>query len=298
MSIRCVLVLFILIMNLFHCQCRAQSMSSSLLGSVDSSKIGKPKRIASLNLCVDALLLKFADTKRIVSLTQLSENSQFSPFYLEAKPYPKNIGLAEQVVVQNPDLVIAGEFGAAEAKQLLAYLGYPLATLKLPRSLNDISEHIREFGRLTDNLDSTENFALRIDTSLKKLQDYSQGKKPINAFWYASNGVVVGEGTLEHELMQAAGFHNMAAEFAIQGFSPLDLELILQAKPTAIIIESSDTKAYSLANEFLSHPALINSHIKIVSLPRTLSVCIAPIADQVLDSLLEQRTMLSSELSQ
>lgn len=281
------LVLFMLIMNLFSLSCPVMAVESNL------ASVSHPKRIASLNLCVDALLLKFAEPERIVSLTHLSENAQFSPFFNQAKSFPKNVGLAEQVVLQQPDLVVAGEFGAGDAKQLLKMLNYRVETLALPRKITDISNHVREFGKIVDKSEEAEAFARTIDLSLEKLTGAARQFTPVNAFWYASNGVVVGDGTLENELMSAAGFHNLALDFGLQGFAPLDLELLLQAKPSAIIIESSDARAFSLASEYLSHPALKQSRLTIVELPKTLSVCIAPIADQVLESLLSQRIALS-----
>lgn len=284
-------IFFMLIVNTFHCAAFAQVIPS---GNEKKNVPLKqsPQRIASINLCIDAMLLKFVEPQRIVSITRLSENAQFSSFYQQAKPFPKNTGLAEQVVLQKPDLVLAGEFGAGDAKQMLQFLGYPVETLTLPRTLADISEHIRHFGRLTNTAEQTEIYASKVEQGVQRLMAIARQQSAIPAFWYSSNGIVVGEGTLEDELMQAAGFHNLARDFHLQGFAPLDLELLLQARPQAIIIESSDARAFSLASEYLSHPALINSGMQIVELPKTLSVCIAPIADQVLDSLLQQRQLL------
>lgn len=283
-------ILLMFVMNVLSVSVSAQASIVERPASSNHSS-----RIASLNLCVDALLLKFVEPTRIVSLTQLSENAQFSPFYLQAKHFPKHVGLAEQIVNQNPDLVLAGEFGAADAKQLLVSLGYPVVTLNLPRRLADISDHVREFGRLTGKQVETNIFAQEIERDLAQLTQVASQQRPVGAFWYASNGVVVGEGTLENELMSAAGFYNLAKDFKLQGFATLDLELLLQAKPEVIIVESSDARAYSLASEYLTHPALTQNQIKIVELPKTLSVCIAPIADQVLKSLLQQRLSLQTQ---
>ncbi|RYZ94410.1 MAG: ABC transporter substrate-binding protein, partial [Moraxellaceae bacterium] len=109
----------------------------------------KAQRIASINLCADALLLKLVDSNRINSLYYLSANPQFSAFAQQAQKYHLNHGLAEEIVPRNPDLIVAGEFSSADAKILLTQLGFHVEVLPLPRTLADITTHIRLFGRLT-----------------------------------------------------------------------------------------------------------------------------------------------------
>jgi iron complex transport system substrate-binding protein len=75
--------------------------------------------------------------------------------------------------------------------------------------------------------------------------------------------------------MQLAGLRNLAAERGMVGFNQLDLELLLSAKPQILIIEESDAGAFSLAREYLAHPALARAGFKIVRLPTGLSICAA-----------------------
>lgn len=258
-----------------------------------AQETGAPQRIASLNLCLDALLLKLVEPARINSLTYLSANPQFSPFAEQASHFHHNRGLAEDLVLRNPDLILAGDFGATDAKALLKQLGYRVETLALPRTLEDISTHLRHFGQLTGSQPAADAMAQQLEQKLQLLDAAHQQASAIPAFWYASNGVVVGADTLENELMTRAGFHNLALDKHISGFAQLNLEELILAQPKVIIVEASDTQAFSLAQEYLQHPVLRANHLQIIRLPATLSVCIAPIAADVIDNLMQQKQLLS-----
>jgi iron complex transport system substrate-binding protein len=266
----------------------------ALASFAKSNQGEKPQSIASLNLCLDALLLKLVEPERINSLTYLSANSQFSPFADQAKKFHLNRGLAEDLVPRNPDLIVAGDFGAADAKSLLQQLGFRVETLSLPQTLSDISVHIRKLGELTASETKAEAMVQQLEEQIAKLDEVKQQHKPIAAFWYSSNGVVVGVHTLENELMTRAGFYNLALDKNINGFAQIDLEDLILAKPQVIIIEAADVPAFSLAQEYVQHPALSKNNIRILILPATLSVCIAPIATDVIANLIEQRQALSN----
>jgi iron complex transport system substrate-binding protein len=173
----------------------------------------------------------------------------------------------------------------------LKNLGFRVETLTLPRTLNDISNHIRRFGQLTHSETAAEAMAQALEQKLLQLDAAQKNSTPIPAFWYSSNGVVIGSDTLENELMTRAGFYNLALDKNIVGFGQLDLEELLLARPKVLIIEASDVHAFSLAQEYVNHPALRTNNMHIIRLPTTLS-CIAPIAAQAIEDLMKQRQSL------
>jgi iron complex transport system substrate-binding protein len=257
----------------------------------------KPQKIMSLNLCLDALLLKLVERERIDSLTYLSADPQFSAVSAQTGGFFLNHGLAEEVVVRKPDLVLAGDFGAKDMIALLERLHFKVEQLPLPTSITDITAHIRHFGQLVGSQTEAEKMALGIEAQLAILDEtqrlaQAQHSKKINAFWYSSNGVVVGSGTLEHELMQRAGFHNLAMDLQLKGFAKVDIEDLLLAKPQVIIMELAEANAFSLALEYTQHPALKKNGIQTISLPATLSVCSAPVAAEVIGELNQKSRQL------
>lgn len=249
------------------------------------------QRIVSINLCLDALLIKLVEPSRVDSLYYLSANPQFSSIAEEAKKYNLNRGLAEDIVPRNPDLVLAGTFTSSDLRALLKQLNFRVELLDLPRNLDDISTHIRRFGDLVSRPAEAEVMAKALEQKLVQLDEARKQLKPVPGFWYSSNGVVIGSDTVENELMTRAGFHNLALDKNIVGFRQLDLEELIIAQPKVIILEASDVQAFSLAQEYVEHPALRGHNVKIIRLPSTLS-CVAPVAADAIESLMQQRKSL------
>lgn len=258
--------------------------------SLCASEAPKAQRIVSINLCFDALLLKLVEPERINSLYYLSANPQFSPVAEQAKRFYLNRGLAEDIVPRNPDLILAGEYTSLELRVLLKQLGFRVELLSLPKTLDDVAAHIRQFGQLTGTIPAAEKMAQEFERSLVALDEMKKKSTPVPAYWYSSNGVVVGSDTLESELMMRAGFHNLALDKNIIGFKQIDLEELILSYPKALIVETASGEAFSLAKEYVQHPALHN-HLQIVNLPTTLS-CVAPVATQVIENLIQQRKNL------
>ena len=69
----------------------------------------RPQRIVSMNLCTDELLMRLVDPSRIASVTYLSQQSVNAPLGLDsiASKLKINHGLAEEILMQKPDLVLA-----------------------------------------------------------------------------------------------------------------------------------------------------------------------------------------------
>ncbi|MEN0037132.1 MAG: ABC transporter substrate-binding protein [Cellvibrio sp.] len=251
--------------------------------ATDQTKI--PQRIASLNICIDQLLWELLPHERLVSISYLTANPIWSPIAEQVRGVPLNHGLAEEIVPLKPEVVFAGEFDAPNAIELLKKLGLRVERLPLPRKLDDINVQIVQLAEFIGAQQKAQQMVQDINHKVAELKAANVGKTPLTAFWYSANGVVIGDGTLEHELMQLAGLRNLAAERGMFSFNQLDLELLLSAKPQILIVEESSDEAFSLAKEYLSHPALKHADFKIVVLPAGLSGCAASVIGDVANAL-------------
>ena len=81
-----------------------------LLASVVGASNAAPKRVVSLNLCADELVLRLAPPDTVKSVTWLARDPTLSNVSALAHEVPVNRGLAEDVVPLAPDLVIAGAY--------------------------------------------------------------------------------------------------------------------------------------------------------------------------------------------
>ena len=124
-------------------------------------RLGKPRRIVSLNMCVDELVLRLADPQSIASVTWLSRDPTNSNVAALAARIPINHGLAEEIIPLKPDLVIAGVYTARTAVAMLKRVGIPVAEIDVPESLDDVRRQIREVAALVGERDKGEAIIAR-----------------------------------------------------------------------------------------------------------------------------------------
>lgn len=250
-----------------------------------SAQANAPQRIASLNLCIDQLLWQLVPHERLVSISYLSAEPLWSPIAQQVKGMHLNHGLAEEIMPLRADKILAMPFDSPASVQLLQRLGAPVDMVMLPNNLAEIPQQILQLGNLVGEEKAAQDLIAEITRQLNRFDQLKQQAHARAAFWYSSNGVVIGSGTMEHELMVRAGLRNLAAERGISGFTPLDIELLIAAKPQLLIIEESSSDVYSLAREYLTHPALTHNNIGIIRLPAGLSGCAASTVSQVAEVL-------------
>lgn len=252
-----------------------------------------PQRIASLNLCLDQMLLKLVAPERIASVTYLSAEPALSPFAGQLQGIKLNHGSAEELIPLAPDLILTGDFGAREAVRLLERLDQPVVRLALPDSLDGIRQHIRTMGRLVGAEARADQLLTELDSALGRLTAVqAEGQPRPGAFWYSANSMVAGSGTLENELMQRAGYRNLASELGLSQFQPLALERLLAAEPELLILSQPYGQAFSLAREYLEHPVLARLDARRLAVPAALSGCPAPVMAQVIETLADGRPTL------
>src|SRR5262245_22912665 len=180
----------------------AASLAAALhLGTTDPPQ--KPRRIVSLNMCVDELVLRLADPRNVASVTWLSRDPDNSNVAELAASIPVNHGLAEEIIPLNPDLVIAGIYTARPAVAMLKRTGAPLAEVGVPKKLGEVRQQIRDIAGLVGEREKGESVVGAMDASLATLPTASSSRP--RAIVLNPNGATVGKGTLVDEIMTRAG---------------------------------------------------------------------------------------------
>lgn len=253
-------------------------------------------KLASINLCVDQMLLRFAAREDIASVTYFAGNPLMSPQADLAAGLHRNHGLVEEIIPLAPDLVLAGQYGAREAAELLTHLGYRVERVPLPTSLADIDQHLLRMAELLGHppalLAHRQAWLARKAAQEAANSAIAEAERP-RALMLGPNHIAPGAGTLEHELLTLAGFRNWAADQ--QGFATVNLEQLVLQPPDLLIVDRLASHQFSLAHEVLAHPALTVAMQggQLGSLPGNLSVCPAPHINALLTALLALRAQLS-----
>lgn len=200
---------------------------------------GKPARVISLDLCTDWMLLTYADPANVRALSPLSKQH-----FLDGKPHalPVHNGSLEHILALEPDLVVSGEFNAPLLRQRLQSLGIRVVAMPQATALQQVRDYERNFIAL---LGGSANTPVELQP-----RNYDPDQAP-SLLLLGANAGATGTGTLEHEIIRAAGWKNYVSE---SGYITLELERLIELPPDVIMWSAPASPA--LANHFKEHPAL------------------------------------------
>lgn len=252
-----------------------------LAAAADAS--AKSRRIASLNLCTDQLLLMLVARERIATVTFLARDPATSYMADAAAGIPVNHGRLEEILPLDPDLVLAGRYTTPFTKALLAKLDYRVYEAAVPATFDGIRAQLREVAELLGEPERGAALAAEMDAKLARIAA-AAGPRPLAAL-YAPRGYTQGRGTLEDSVLAAAGYRNLAAELGLSGSGVLPLELLLRHDPGFLVFTAAGDDAPSLATAILDHPALTRGFAgrTTVRVPARTWFCPGPmVADAVL----------------
>lgn len=253
----------------------------------------RPQRIVSMNLCTDELLMRIVDPSRIASVTYLSQQPINAPLGLGdiASKLKVNHGLAEEVLMQEPDLILAGRFTATTAVSLLRRLGYRIMIFDPELTLDDMRANIRKLGDAVGEPARAEKVITDFDTRLTTLQaQIPAGEKPIFAD-VGVNNFIAGENTLYTHIVNAGGYRTLGQALGFEGFRNVPLEEVLSVKPALMSTVTPWTNPPSMSTLALGHPALraMVKEIPQVAIPERYTTCGAPSALGAVEILVNAR---------
>lgn len=256
-----------------------------------------PQRVASLNLCTDQLLLLLLPRERIASVTEWAIKPESSYMAAAAVGLPINYGLAEAVLPQRPDLIVAGEYTDHARVAMLRKLGYRVEVTRVPRDLDDARGFILAFGELLGVKARAAALVADMDRRLAAVAarrgrgrgEEGRGEARGLAAVYSPNGMSAGQGTVMEEILARAGWRNLGSELGLRGYGQLPLEHLLRAQPDLLVLDTTaePTGGTSLAHAYLDHPALsaLTRRARKVVLPPPLSVCVGPMTVEAIERL-------------
>lgn len=230
-----------------------------------------PRRIVSLNLCGDQLLMALADRAQIAGLTPNARDPQLSAAADLARSLPVLEGAAEEVLSVDPDLVIGMPGHRAGAMAVLRAQGYRNVSLAPAESYADIVASIRTVAAAVGHPARGEALIVAMDKDLAAIRPAGDGKV---AAYYQRRGFLTGGGTLVDDLMVRAGLVNLATRLGKPAFSQMSLEQIVAADPDYLIVDAASETVTDQGTEMLHHPVL--GDIPRIRIPQAWTVCGGP----------------------
>lgn len=230
----------------------ALATAIALLGGASAASAEAPKRVVSLNLCTDQLAMLLAADGQLYSVSHLATDETASVLAKEAVPFVANHGLAEEIFLMKPDLILSGTYTTRATVDILKRLGFRVEEFQPESSFADIRANIRRMGSLLGREAKAEELVRGIDATLANVPT-GKADAPTIAPYYA-NQFTSGRDTLAGEVVTRAGLINMGEKLGFQGTQKLSLEQLVMAKPDLIAAHNAYA-APSLAYEAQVHPA-------------------------------------------
>lgn len=266
-----------------------------ILGFAGAAASAPPARVMSLNVCTDQLAMLLAAPGQLVSVSELASDPGLSFHSALAASYAHNRGLAEEVLVAKPDIVVTGAYSLHNTTPLLRRLGYRIEEFEYSQTLDTIPGEIRRMGTILGAESKAEGVAETFERELSRIGSERCGTSP-TAIAYDQNGIAMGAGSLVDSAMQAAGLRNIAAELGYSGMAPFPLELLVEKKPDIIVLPEPLADTPALADLIASHPAIraLGEGTLRIHLPRGSASCGGPFVIEAVKALADARRRVVS----
>jgi iron complex transport system substrate-binding protein len=249
-----------------------------------------PRRIVSLNPCLDAILAAVADPAQIAALSHYARDPQSSTIAEFARRLPYTYESAEAILTFEPDLVLASVHSGVSARGALNRMKVRVATFGVPDTVADSLSQIEALAAEIGRRERGAALIARIEAALAQAAP-PPGRAPVQALVFQPGGLAAGKGTLVDEMLRRTGFENVAARYGIGMWGKASLERVIADPPQMLLSAAPAPGASSFAERIVAHPALasIASRMRRAVFPPACMYCGGPVLLQTAAALVRAR---------
>ncbi len=235
-----------------------------------------PTRVVSMNLCTDQLAMLVAGEAQLYSVSYLAADPSSSVLAADSGRYVVNHGLAEEVFLMQPDLVLTGTYSTRATVGLLRRLGIRVEEFRPEQSFDDVRRNLLRMGEILGRSERAADLVAELDGRLADVG--AKGSSGMTVATYYANSYTSGSGTLVDAAIQASGLTNIATSLGLEGTSRLPLELLVMEWPDLVVDGESRYATPALADDNFSHPAYrrLTGDTASIAVPAKYTVCGAP----------------------
>jgi iron complex transport system substrate-binding protein len=235
-----------------------------------------PRRVVTVNLCLDQIALRLAAPGQLVGLSYLSHDPRLSVLADRARAISPVRATVESILELEPDLVIVGRDGHANLKRLVRKAGVPMLEVPWASSLDEAEALYAKIGLALGREDEARSIVADVRTQRRRFA--RPGPPTALAAVLQANRGTAGRGSLMDELLHLSGFRNLAAELGVMAYGRLPLEAVLAGRPDLLVLDGDANVEPARATEFVDHHALraLAGGTRLVSVPIRYSICAGP----------------------
>ena len=265
-------------------------MAGLAAGAVAPTAGPEPRRIVSLNPCLDAILVHVADRAQIAALSHYSRDPASSSIGDLGQSFPITYESAEEVVVLRPDLVLAAGHSGPATRAALKQLAIRVETFGLPNTVAQSLKQVSRIAALVHRSRKGAALIAAVETALAEAAP-GPGSKPLKALVFEGGGLVSAPHTLMDELLTRCGFANAALRYGVTHTTDVPLELLVADPPEVLLAGQGAPGAPTWADRVVSHPALARTAKRMyrASFPQHLTYCGGPVIAETARTLADIR---------
>lgn len=256
-----------------------QQLGLLLISLLLASYSAAYERIVSVNLCTDTLLFSLEDKENIASVSMLAADPAYSPIYDEIEGIPLNHSLIEELIQLKPDLILASKYTNLHVIFFLKQLGYNVKQIDTPFSVDGIEDTLRDLGNILGKQEKAEAIIADMQKRKAAVKSRMQGKSRPLLLSFAASGYTHGKGSMQGDLIEMAGFTNLAAKVGMQGSGYIGLEQVVYHQPDYMLAQYDESEnTHSLSQRVQLHPALSSGipNSQAIHVPSNLWACASP----------------------
>jgi iron complex transport system substrate-binding protein len=259
------------------------SLGMMLAGTAHAADL---PRLASINLCTDQLVMTLADPAQIIGLSPYARDAARSWDAEKAAQFPKLSGEAEDVLVLQPDIVVAGRYTKWATRELLKEKGLRVVEFDVPRSMEDVKKEIVRMGDIAGHPDRAAAEVAKLEAAIARTRAVA-ARKAFRVLALSRRGWVSGSDSLTGALLGAVGLSSAAKEMGLRTGGFASLEAIVSLRPDYLLVSESSSFAEDEGRALLLHPALERFYpaSKRLVIPEKLINCGGPMIAEALDRL-------------
>ena len=235
-----------------------------------------PRRIASMNLTADEILVEIVPVERLVAATAAADDAGTSNIVGRIPPGVARFRRAEmeRLLALSPDLVVVSEYTDADFLRLVERSGMRVHRMRGLDSLAGIRAAILDLGRAVGGEEAAARLITRYDARLAELARRLAGAtKPRVLYW--AGGMTAGGGTAIGSLIEGGGAANVGRELGLEGIAPIGAERAFVADPDFVLVGEGWKSTEALrAHPLLSQMRAVKTG-RIIAMPTELLVTLS-----------------------
>jgi iron complex transport system substrate-binding protein len=174
--------------------------------------------------------------------------SQFA-LYLEGADEKANVSApgvgnydVETIVAEEPDLVLAPNVVGNETVQQLREAGLTVVKFFAATSVGDVERKTTLIGRFTGNCEAAEETNRWMNENVDAARSATEDAERKRVL-YLTGTFTTGSDTFIHDMIVTSGGRNIVAEAGVEGFKPVNEEIVADRDPQWIVVTTPGSDA-------------------------------------------------------